>query len=269
IIPPAQIIAGATAGLPPIDSAGLGNAERVAMVARGRYIYSVASCALCHNANGAGGLKVSWKPMGTLWARNITPDAETGIGKWSDKEIARAIRSGVSRDGYQLHWQGMIWDHAGNWDEEDLRVPRAGLPLGHGLPARDRVGGTLRGCRFHRWPHQPARRHYPGCDSLPAQWLGFPGGGSVLATSCLTFTGRSVLGWHGRADRRNRRRTPVSRARHRENVGCCADDGGVCGGHSGRGLTPARRTAGAACARGNRPGHRLDHPSQPANSATS
>jgi mono/diheme cytochrome c family protein len=122
IIPPAQIIAGATAGLPPIDSAMVGNVERVALVARGRYIYSVASCALCHNANGAGGLKVSWKPMGTLWTRNITPDAETGIGKWSDREIARAIRSGVSRDGYQLHWQGMIWDHASNWDEEDLRA---------------------------------------------------------------------------------------------------------------------------------------------------
>jgi mono/diheme cytochrome c family protein len=122
VIPPAQLIAGATVGLPPTDSARLGSAGRVALVARGRYIYSVASCALCHNPNGAGGFKVSWKPMGTLWARNITPDVETGIGKWSDAEISRAIRSGVSRDGYQLHWQGMIWDHASNWDEEDLRA---------------------------------------------------------------------------------------------------------------------------------------------------
>jgi mono/diheme cytochrome c family protein len=122
VIPPAQLIAGATAGLPLTDSARLGTRERVAMVARGRYIYSVASCALCHGANGAGGAKVSWKPMGTLWVRNITPDVETGIGRWSDAEIFRAIRSGVSRDGYQLHWQGMIWDHASNWDEEDLRA---------------------------------------------------------------------------------------------------------------------------------------------------
>jgi mono/diheme cytochrome c family protein len=122
IIPPAQIVAGGTAGLPPIDSSRLGSTERVSLVARGRYIYSVASCALCHNPNGAGGLKVSWKPMGTLWVRNITPDVETGIGKWSDREISRAIRSGVSRDGYQLHWQGMVWDHASNWDEEDVRA---------------------------------------------------------------------------------------------------------------------------------------------------
>ncbi len=28
----------------------------------------------------------------------------------------------MSRDGSPLHWQGMIWDHASNWDEEDLRA---------------------------------------------------------------------------------------------------------------------------------------------------
>jgi hypothetical protein len=71
---------------------------------------------------------------GQLWVRNITPDSETGIGKWSDAEISRAIQSGVGRDGYQLYWQGMIWDHASNWDDEDLRAvilrePRAGVPL--------------------------------------------------------------------------------------------------------------------------------------------
>jgi hypothetical protein len=53
---------------------------------------------------------------------NITPDPETGIGAWNDREIARAIRSGVTPDGRMLHWQGMIWDHASNWDEEDLRA---------------------------------------------------------------------------------------------------------------------------------------------------
>lgn len=122
IIPPGQIIPGATAGLPSPDPARLGSPERAAMVARGRYIYAVASCALCHNARGSGGLKVSWKPFGTLWVRNITPDPETGLGRWSDAEISRAIRSGVSRDGYQLHWQGMVWDHLSNWDEEDMRA---------------------------------------------------------------------------------------------------------------------------------------------------
>ena len=77
---------------------------------------------MCHGTDGSGGLKVSWAPLGTLWVRNITPDSTTGLERWSDAQIARAIRAGVSRDGRALHWQGMIWDHASNWDEEDIRA---------------------------------------------------------------------------------------------------------------------------------------------------
>ncbi len=83
--------------------------------------------------------KVSWLPFGTLWVRNVTPDTATGIGGWSDAQIARAIRAGVSRDGRALHWQGMTWDHASNWDEEDVRalvVYLRGLPwVRHAIPA--------------------------------------------------------------------------------------------------------------------------------------
>ncbi len=122
VIPPDQIVAGATAGIPKLNAALLTAPEQTALAQRGRYLYTVASCALCHGNDGRGGYKVSWKPMGTLWSRNITSDPEAGLGKWSDSEIARAIRSGVSRNGYQLHWQGMIWDHASNWDEEDIRA---------------------------------------------------------------------------------------------------------------------------------------------------
>jgi cytochrome c553 len=113
--------------------------EQKTMAERGQYLYTIASCALCHGDNGAGGAKISWRPMGTLWARNISSDPDTGVGKWSDAEIARAIRSGVSRDGYPLHWQGMVWDHASNWDEEDIRALIAFLrtlaPVKNKIPA--------------------------------------------------------------------------------------------------------------------------------------
>ena len=39
---------------------------------------------------------------GRVVAPNITPDPETGIGNWTDDEIARAIREGVDRDGRTL-----------------------------------------------------------------------------------------------------------------------------------------------------------------------
>jgi len=121
-IPPDKIVSGATAGTPEPHPAGFKTPEQKALVERGRYVSTVASCAFCHNPNGAGGQKISWHPFGTLWSRNITSDVRTGIGAWTDEQVARAIRSGITADGRTLHWQGMIWDHASNWDEEDIRA---------------------------------------------------------------------------------------------------------------------------------------------------
>ena len=128
-IPPKEIVRGATAGIPVPDPARFKSPEHTLMVERGRYLYTVASCPFCHLPSGGGGRKISWKPFGTLWVRNITSDRKTGIGAWKDEEIIRAIRSGITPDGRVLHWQGMIWDHASNWDEEDLRSIVAYLRL--------------------------------------------------------------------------------------------------------------------------------------------
>ena len=121
VIPPDEIARTVTASIPRPALDGTASPERAVLATRGRYLYTVASCALCHGNDGTGGAKISWTAFGSLWSRNITPDRETGIGRWSDREITRAIRSGVTPDGRTLHWQGMIWDHASNWDEEDVR----------------------------------------------------------------------------------------------------------------------------------------------------
>jgi mono/diheme cytochrome c family protein len=122
IIPPEQIAKTVTASIPQPGPATFGRPEQAALAERGRYLFTVASCAFCHGNDGRGGLKISWAAFGTLWTRNISSDPVTGIGAWSDAEMARAIRSGVTPDGRMLHWQGMIWDHASNWDEEDVRA---------------------------------------------------------------------------------------------------------------------------------------------------
>jgi mono/diheme cytochrome c family protein len=118
VIPPTVV----ARSKPVLNLASGTTAEQKAMAERGQYLYTIGSCALCHGDNGGGGAKISWRPMGTLWVRNISSDPDTGVGTWSDAELARAIRSGVSRDGYTLHWQGMVWDHASNWDEDDIRA---------------------------------------------------------------------------------------------------------------------------------------------------
>jgi len=137
-IPPDRIAQAVTGGIPRPDPARLSDSRAAALVERGRYLYTVASCALCHGARAAGGAKLSWRPFGTVWVRNLTPDRETGLGAWSDAEIARAIRSGIARDGRVMHWQAMIWDHASNWDEEDVRAMIAFLralpPLRNATP---------------------------------------------------------------------------------------------------------------------------------------
>jgi len=121
-LPPVQVAKSVLERVPQPDPNAINSPEQAAMVKRGRLIYTVASCGLCHHPDGSGGLKISMKALGTLWTRNITSDRETGIGNWKDTEISRAIRSGVTPAGRMLHWQGMIWDHASNWSEEDLRA---------------------------------------------------------------------------------------------------------------------------------------------------
>jgi len=121
-LPPANVAKSVLEQVPQPNPMALHSPEQAAMVKRGRLIYTVASCGLCHHPDGSGGLKISLKALGTLWTRNITADKETAIGSWKDREISRAIRSGVTPDGRMLHWQGMIWDHASNWSEEDLRA---------------------------------------------------------------------------------------------------------------------------------------------------
>jgi hypothetical protein len=46
----------------------------------------------------AGGLAFKL-PFGTLYSPNITADAETGIGKWSDDDFVSAVQQGVGKDG--------------------------------------------------------------------------------------------------------------------------------------------------------------------------
>jgi mono/diheme cytochrome c family protein len=70
------------------------------------YVQRLADCVACHStADGepfAGGLKMG-TPMGALYSTNITPDPDTGIGKYSLAEFDNAVRRGVAKDGHRLY----------------------------------------------------------------------------------------------------------------------------------------------------------------------
>lgn len=76
------------------------------VVARGQYVASSADCFACHSVPGgavyAGGLAMQ-TPVGAIYSTNITPDEETGIGRYSLAQFANAVKHGVRQDGAPLY----------------------------------------------------------------------------------------------------------------------------------------------------------------------
>jgi mono/diheme cytochrome c family protein len=95
-----------------------------ALVRRGRDLAAIGNCSDCHTLRGgkdfAGGFPVP-TPFGTIYSSNITPDAGTGIGRWSEAAFRRAMRSGVDRDGRHLY-PTFPYDHFINVSDEDDRA---------------------------------------------------------------------------------------------------------------------------------------------------
>jgi len=75
-------------------------------ILRGRYLVAAGDCAACHTAEGgrpfAGGRPVP-TPFGTIYSTNITPDADRGIGRWSNDDFWKAMHDGIRRDGKHLY----------------------------------------------------------------------------------------------------------------------------------------------------------------------
>jgi len=74
-------------------------------VERGKYLTNAGNCVSCHTRPGlvpfSGGLPFK-TPFGTIYSTNITPDNETGIGKWTAADLRRAMQEGIAAGGYPL-----------------------------------------------------------------------------------------------------------------------------------------------------------------------
>ena len=91
-------------------------------------------------------------------ARNLTSDLNTGLGRWSEAEIAAAIRDGRSRDGRVLNFWGMPWIYFHNLTPEDADAIARCLKT---LPA---VHNEI-----------PPPLHYGFLETIAAKfWLGDP-----------------------------------------------------------------------------------------------
>jgi mono/diheme cytochrome c family protein len=127
-----------------------------ARLARGEYLaLHVADCLECHSDFTSGQFCLPPKPgtegqggypfdkrlgvPGVVQAQNITPDPETGIGRWTDGEVIRAIREGVDKDGEALFPQ-MPYPYFRSMSDEDVRSVVAYLrtlkPIHHSIQKR-------------------------------------------------------------------------------------------------------------------------------------
>ncbi len=105
----ALVAAAATAATAALAQTSTPSSGAQARLDRGAYLMkSIVACGNCHTPQGpqgplpgrelAGGLVFEEKPF-TAYASNITPERETGIGKWTDAQLVAAIREGRRPDG--------------------------------------------------------------------------------------------------------------------------------------------------------------------------
>lgn len=111
-------------------------------VERGEYLVELLGCGSCHTdgalvgdadlvhalAGSRTGIAftspLGEKFPGVIYPSNITPDSRTGIGDWTDTQIANAIRAGIGRHGSRriatMPWRG----YAGLSDDDTVAIVR-------------------------------------------------------------------------------------------------------------------------------------------------
>ncbi|MCE0722165.1 MULTISPECIES: c-type cytochrome [Legionella] len=132
--------------------------EQQTLIERGEYLAKMGDCISCHtNVKAgtpayAGGLPIA-TPFGTFYSPNITPDKETGIGNWTEKDFIRALKEGRDPKG-RNYFPVFPYVYFSKTTEEDARalyayfmslppvnLPNKSLPFPFNVP----------GARFTLW----------------------------------------------------------------------------------------------------------------------
>jgi mono/diheme cytochrome c family protein len=108
-------------------------------VERGKYLVTIAGCGDCHTpgifsrgkpdeGKALAGSDVGFfmPGLGYFWGPNLTPDDETGLGKWNAQEIVTAIRTGKRPDGRVLA-PVMPWQNLAKLTDDDAHAIAAYL----------------------------------------------------------------------------------------------------------------------------------------------
>ncbi|HEY2954172.1 MAG TPA: c-type cytochrome [Candidatus Eisenbacteria bacterium] len=125
-------------------------AAKAKMIERGKFLALVSGCNDCHTpgtllgapdfARALSGSDLGWQgPWGTTYARNLTPDLETGLGYYKEEEIVKAMKGGTRLDGSPM-LPPMPWQSFTAYNDEDMHALAAYMlslpPVSHAVPDR-------------------------------------------------------------------------------------------------------------------------------------
>ncbi len=108
-----------------------GTASAQSQVERGKYLVGIAGCTDCHTpgyffgkpdmARYLGGSEVGFEipGLGVFHGPNLTPDPDTGLGKWSVDQVIAALQTGKRPDGRELA-PIMPWRAFATFTKEDV-----------------------------------------------------------------------------------------------------------------------------------------------------
>ena len=111
-------------------------------IERGAYLVAIANCASCHAQDRGGqltGAEIGYRVgnLGIFYPPNLTPDPETGLGRWSEQDIVTALHTGFRPDGRQLA-PIMPWRAYAHLTQDDALAIAAYLrslpPVVHAVP---------------------------------------------------------------------------------------------------------------------------------------
>jgi mono/diheme cytochrome c family protein len=140
----------APANKPATESQPASTESALSPLDRGKQLTVVGGCIDCHTpgtlfgapdfSRNLSGSELGWQgPWGTTYARNLTPDPETGLGRYKAEEIVAAIKGGKRLDGSPM-LPPMPWQNYAGMSDEDLNAIAAYLlslpPVKHAVPDR-------------------------------------------------------------------------------------------------------------------------------------
>ena len=127
-----------------------------ALVAEGAQFAAIGNCDVCHTVPGGpayAGSRPIPTPFGTVYSANITPNPKPASAPRAEEAFQRAMRRGVSRQGYNLY-PAFPYDHYAKLSDNDIRALYAfvmtRMPVDSRPPQRAAI----------------SVEHAPGCNNL-------------------------------------------------------------------------------------------------------